>query len=142
VPVRNRFINVHDHAPVRPAWVAISPSRISRRPIRASKVAASSAPMSALPVRDQVGQQMEGTPGLGRIDHRRGIICVPEPDARANTGRNRCIIGCGYRKITGMRELAALQGSIDQLVAKDVSRDDQGHHICRPGRQQAHPIKA
>ena len=58
------------------------------RPIRASKVAASSAPMSALPVGDQIDQQIEGAPGLRRIDHRRGMIRVPEPDARANTRHN------------------------------------------------------
>ena len=41
-----------------------------------------------------------------------------------------------------MRELAALQGGIDQIVAKNISGDDQGHHICRPGRQKAYPIEA
>jgi hypothetical protein len=40
-----------------------------------------------------------------------------------------------------MRELAALQGSIDQKVAKDISADNHGHHIAWPGRQKAYPIE-
>ena len=41
-----------------------------------------------------------------------------------------------------MRELAAPQSSIDQIVAKDISGDDHGYHVCGPGRQKAYPIKA
>ena len=96
----------------------------------------------ASPVHRHVGQQIEGTPGLRRIDHRRGIIRVAEPDAHANAGRNGRIICCGYRKIAGMRELAALQSGIDQIVAKDISGDNHGHHIARPGRQKAYAVKA
>jgi hypothetical protein len=40
-----------------------------------------------------------------------------------------------------MRELAALQSGIDQIVAKDISGDNHGHHITRPGRQKAYPVK-
>ena len=41
-----------------------------------------------------------------------------------------------------MRELAALQSSIDQIVAKDISGDNHRHHIARPGRQKAYAIEA
>ena len=96
----------------------------------------------ASPVHRHVCQQIEGAPGLRRIDHRRWIIRVAEPDARANARRNGRIICCGYRKIAAMRELAALQGGIDQIVAKDSSGDNHGHHVSRPGRQQAYPVEA
>jgi hypothetical protein len=33
-----------------------------------------------------------------------------------------------------MRELAAPQNGIDHIVAKDISGDNHGHHIRRPGR--------
>ena len=97
--------------------------------------------MSALPVRGHVGQQIEGTPRLRRIDHWRRIIRVTEPDTHANTRRNGCIICCGYRQIAAMRKLASLQSSIDQIVAKDISGDNQGHHIARPRRQEAYAVK-
>src|SRR6185437_7212105 len=80
--------------------------------------------------------------GLRRVDHRRGMIRVPEPDTDANTRRNRRIICCGDRKITGMRELAAPQSSIDHIVAKDIPGDNHRHHIARPGRQKAYPVKS
>ena len=70
------------------------------------------------------------------------MIGVPEPDAHAHTGRNGCIVCCGYRKIAGMRELAAPQNGIDHIVAKDISGDNHGHHIARPGRQKAYPVEA
>jgi hypothetical protein len=38
-----------------------------------------------------------------------------------------------------MRELAALQSGIDQIVAKDISGDNHGHHITRPERQKSIP---
>ena len=41
-----------------------------------------------------------------------------------------------------MRKLASLQSSIDQIVAKDISGDNQGHHIARPRRQEAYAVKA
>ena len=98
--------------------------------------------MGTSPVRRHVSQQVEVATRLRRIDHRCGIIRVPEPDADANTGHNGCSIGCGYRIIAGMCELAALQSGIDQILAKDISGDDQRDHIARSGRQKAYPVKA
>ena len=45
-------------------------------------------------------------------------------------------------KLPVCAELAALQSSIDQVVAKDISGDNHGHHIARPRRQKAYPIEA
>ena len=132
--INKRFIHEARDKALRPPWVAVSSCRTSPRPTRASKVAASSAPTSALPVGDHIGQQIKGTSRLRRTDHRRGMIGVPEPDADADTGCNGRVICCGYRKIAGMRELAAPQNGIDHIVAKDISGDNHGHHIRRPGR--------
>ena len=101
-----------------------------------------SSPPAPSPVHDHVGQQIEGAPRLRRIDHRRGIIRIAEPDARPNATRNGRIIGYGYRKIAGMRELPALQGGINHIVAKDISGDDHRHHVSRAGRQKADAVKA
>ena len=57
---------------------------------------------------------------------------MPKPNADQNAGRNRCIICCRYRKVAGMRKLAASRGGIDQIVAKDIPRHNYGHHIARP----------
>jgi len=45
-------------------------------------------------------------------------------------------------KIAGMRKLTMLQGGIDQIVAKDIPGDNQGHHIARSGRQKTNSVKS
>jgi hypothetical protein len=59
----------------------------------------------ALPVCSDVGQNIESTPGLWRINYRRGMIGVPETNANQNTRRNRRRVRCGYRQTAVVREL-------------------------------------
>ena len=91
-----------------------------------------------LPVRDNVDRDIESTPGLRRIDHRRGVIGVPEADAGPDARSNGARIRGGYRQTPCMRELTALQSVIDQIVAKDVSGDHQGQQVSR--RDGSRPI--
>src|SRR4029077_2737567 len=88
----------------------------------------------ALPECDDIGQNIESTPSLRRINHRRGMIGVSKTNANPNTRRNGRRVRCGYRQNAVMRELALLQSGIDQIVAKDVAGDDQGQHVTWPGR--------
>ena len=80
----------------------------------------------ALPECNDVGQDVECTPSLRCINHRRGMISVSKTDANPDARRNGCDIRCGYRQTVVMRELALPQSGIDQIVAKDVLGDDQG----------------
>jgi hypothetical protein len=66
----------------------------------------------------------------------------PSPMPPTNAGRDGGVICCGYRIISGMCELAALQGGINQIVTEYVSGDNYGHHIPRPGRQKTDAVKA
>ena len=88
----------------------------------------------ALPECDDVGQNIESTPRLWRINHRRWMIGVSKTDANPNARRNGRRVPCGYRQTTVMRELALLQSGIDQIMAKDVARNYQGQHVSWPGR--------
>src|SRR6478752_3991373 len=91
----------------------------------------------ALPECGDIGQNIESTPGLWRINHRRGMIGVPEADASPNTRRNGGRVRCGYRQTGVMRELAPLQSRIDEIAAKDVAGDHQGQHVSWSRRKQA-----
>jgi hypothetical protein len=96
----------------------------------------------ALPERDDIGQNIESTPGLRRINHRRRMIGVSKANANPDTGRNGRRVRCDDRQAAVMRELAPLRGGIDQIVAEDVAGHHKGQHVSRPGRQKAYPIEA
>jgi hypothetical protein len=66
----------------------------------------------ALTVRDQVGQQVEGTSRLRLIDHRRGMIVYPSPMPTRMPGA----VGVVYAAViesAGMRELARYGEPLD-----------------------------